>query len=717
MRQVIQSYKTGDMELAEVPPPAVRSGGVVVRTVRSLVSAGTEKMVVDLARKSLLGKARARPDLVRKVIDATRQQGLWNTLQKVRSKLDTPIPLGYSSAGVVVEVGEGVPDHRVGDRVACGGAGYANHAEYAYVPRNLLARVPDGVSMEEACFATVGAIALQGVRQTAPTLGERVAVLGLGLIGQLTVQLLRANGCRVLGFDPDPDRARLAEELGVHVAVSRDVEEAAERFGQGRGMDAVVVAASSPDAGPLAQAGAIARLRGRVVVVGLVKMEIDRSLYYRKELDLRMSMSYGPGRYDPDFEERGFDYPLAHVRWTEQRNLEAVLELLADKRLRLAPLITHRFAIEDALDAYGLISGGREPYLGVVLGYGADDEAPVAPPERVALDARPLDRERVRVGFVGAGGFAQSVLLPALERAGGVDFAAIASAGGTTARRIGDRHGFRAATADAGAVIRDPEVDAVFVVTRHDLHAPLVVDALEAGKHVFTEKPLALRPEELDAVVKAHERSPGGVMVGFNRRFAPLVQALCGHFEGRTHPLVMHYRVNAGLIPNDHWVHDPREGGGRILGEGCHFIDLCQHLAGAPPTRVFAEGIAGDTRYRGDDNVVITLRFADGSVASVLYTAAGDGRQGKEHLEVFGEGRQAALDDFRTLTLAAGGRAKRQSSSGQDKGFAEEMRRFLRSVREGGEMPIPFGQLVATTRATLAAAQSLRTGAPVTLQD
>jgi predicted dehydrogenase len=715
VRQLIQSYRTGEMEVAEVPPPAVRAGGAVVRTVRSLVSAGTEKMVVDLARKSLLGKARARPDLVRKVIETTRKQGILNTLKRVQTRLDTPIPLGYSCAGVVVEVGENVNEYRVGDRVACGGAGYANHADYNFVPRNLTARIPDGVSMEAACFATVGAIALQGVRQAAPTLGERVAVLGLGLIGQLTVQLLRANGCRVLGFDPNPARAKLAEELGADFAISSDLEGAAERFSQRRGVDAVIVAASSPGAAPLEQAGEMARARARVVVVGLVKMEIPRSLYYRKELDLRMSMSYGPGRYDPDFEERGFDYPIAHVRWTEQRNLEAFLELVADGRLRLEPLVTHRFSIDDALEAYGLISSGRDPYLAVLLEYGADDEAPTRPARRLEIASRPLARNRVRVGVVGAGSFGQAVLLPALKATGSVDWVAIASAGGTSAQRIGEQYGFREATADADDVIGHPDVDAVFVLTRHDLHAPLAIRALEAGKHVFTEKPLALSAAQLDDIAAARAQAPGDVMVGFNRRFAPFVQSIAEHFAGRTHPLVIHYRINAGFVPADHWIHDPEEGGGRILGEVCHFVDLCHHLAGAAPTRVFAECIAGDTRYRGDDNVAITLRFADGSVASVVYTAAGDARQPKEYLEVFGEGGMAILDDFRTLRLAREGRLRRMRSANQDKGFEEEMRQFLEAMRSGGEMPIPFEQSLQSSRATLAAVESLRSGAPVPL--
>jgi len=715
MRQLIQSYRTGEMKVEEVPPPAARPGGVVVRTVRSLVSAGTEKMIVDLARKSLLAKARARPDLVRKVLNTARKQGIANTLRKVQSKLDTPIPLGYSSAGVVVEVGEAVHEYRVGDRVACAGAGYANHADYNYVPRNLLAKLPDGVGMDAAAFATVAAIALQGVRQAAPTLGERIAVLGLGLIGQITVQLLRANGCRVLGFDPNPARARLAEQLGAQCAVSADLEAAADRFTDGEGLDGVIVAASAPNSGPLEQAGEISRLRGRVVVVGLVGMEVPRSLYYRKELDLRMSMSYGPGRYDPDFEERGFDYPIAHVRWTEQRNLQAVLELIADGRLRLDPLVTHRFSIDRALDAYELITTGREPYLGVLLEYGADDEEPRAPQPALRLRSEPRAKDRLGIGLVGAGGFAQSVLLPALKATGGFDPIAVASAGGTTARRIGEQYGFRVATSDAHAVVRDPEVDVVFVLTRHDLHAPFVVEALDAGKHVFTEKPLALSNEELDAITKAREGARGDVMVGFNRRFAPLVGKIVEHFEGRAQPLVMLYRINAGFIPREHWVHDPVEGGGRILGEACHFVDLLHHLAGAPPVRVSAECIAGGAKYRGDDNVAITLRFADGSIGTVIYTASGDDRMPKERLEVFGEGGVAVLDDFRSLELARGGKAHRERAANQDKGFAEEMRRFLAAVREGGPMPIPFEQSLASSRATIAVLEALRTGAPVVL--
>jgi predicted dehydrogenase len=713
MRQLIQSYRTGEMKIEDVPPPAVRAGGVVVRTVRSLVSAGTEKMIVDLARKSLLQKARSRPDLVRKVIDTARKQGVRNAFQKVQSKLETPIPLGYSSAGIVVEVGESVHEYRVGDRVACAGAGYANHADYAYVPRNLLAHVPDGVAFEEACFATVGAIALQGVRQTQPTLGERVAVLGLGLVGQLTVQLLAANGCRVLGFDPNPARAKLATELGAEVAVSADLEAAAERFTRGDGLDAVIIAASTPTNGPLEQAGEISRLRGRVVVVGLVGMEVPRSLYYKKELDLRMSMSYGPGRYDPDFEERGFDYPIAHVRWSEQRNLEAILELLAARRVRFAPLVTHRYSIDQALAAYDLITKGSEPFLGVVLDYGADEAEATAPPPRLTLGDAPKAKTALGIGLVGAGGFGQSVLLPALKAVGGTDAIAIASAGGATARRVGEQYGFRVATADASEVIRHADVDAVFVLTRHDLHARYVVAALEAGKHVFCEKPLALTRDEVAAIETARAASKGDVMVGFNRRFAPLVQRIGAHFAGRGAPLVMHYRVNAGFIPPEHWVHDPVEGGGRILGEGCHFVDLLHALAGARPVRVFAESIGAGSRFRGDDNVAITIRFADGSVGTVTYTAAGDSTLGKEYLEVYGEGAVAILDDFRTLLLAKNRKQEKVKAANQDKGFEEEMKRFVAAARTGGAMPIPFEELAATTRATIAAVESLQRGVPV----
>lgn len=714
MRQLIQSYRTGELTVEEVPPPTARPGGAVVRTFHSLVSAGTEKMIVDLARKSLFEKARARPDLVQKVVDTARKQGVLNTLRKVRTKLDTPIPLGYSCAGVVVEVGPGVHEYRVGDRVACAGAGYANHADYNYVPRNLLAKIPDGVTTEAASFATVGAIALQGVRQAQPTLGERVAVLGLGLIGQLTVQQLRAAGCRVLGFDPDSARADLARRLGAHEAVSGDIDEAARRFSDGEGMDAVIVAASSSSSAPLEQAGAISRLRGRVVVVGLVAMELDRSLYYRKELDLRMSMSYGPGRYDPDFEERGFDYPIAHVRWTEQRNLQAVLDLIHDDRLRVEPLITHRFPIDRALDAYDLISRAQEPYLGVVLDYGASADATAAPDApRLALRTEARAEGRLGIGVIGAGGFGQSVLLPALVKAGGIEPVVIASAGGMTAQRIGRQYDFRLSTSRAEEVLEHPDVDVVFILTRHDLHAPLAIQALQADKYVFTEKPLALSHGQLEELAKARAGSRGDVMVGFNRRFAPLVARLREHFQARTHPLVMSYRVNAGSIPNDHWVHDPVEGGGRILGEACHFVDLLHALAGGAPLRVSAQCIAGGGRYRGDDNVILTISFADGSIGTVVYTAAGDDRMPKERLEVFGEGAMAVLEDFRSLELSRGGRSRRQRTANQDKGFEEEIRRFLDAVRCGGPMPIPFEEAAASTWATLAAVDSLRQGSSI----
>ena len=715
MRQLIQSYRSGEMKIENVPAPGVRSGGVLVRTSRSLVSAGTEKMIVDLAQKSLLGKARTRPDLVRKVVDTARSQGILNTFRKVQSKLDTPIPLGYSNAGVVVAVGDGVSEYTVGDRVACGGAGYANHADYCFVPRNLTARIPEDVGFEEAAFATVGAIALQGVRQAAPTLGESVGVLGLGLIGQLAAQLLRANGCRVFGFDPDPDRARLAEEMGAHCAVSSEPEQAAEQFTRGRGLDAVIVSASTPSAGPLAQAGELSRLRGRVVVVGLVGMEIPRSLYYRKELDVRMSMSYGPGRYDPDFEERGFDYPLAHVRWTEQRNIEAFLSLSAEGKLHLSPLVTHRFSIDNALDAYSLIQAGREPFLGVVLDYSNDEEEPRVPESSIEIQRQPIEAAAVGVGVIGSGGFASSVILPSLRASGIAQNVAIASASGMTARLLGEKNGFQIASANADEVIAHPDVNAVFVLTRHNLHASLAIKALEAGKYVFTEKPLALSEDEVSALIATRNANHGELMVGFNRRFAPLVEEIQGHFAGRTHPLMIQYRVNAGFIPAEHWVHDPREGGGRILGEACHFVDLAHFLAGAPPVRVYAESITGDSRFRADDNVLIQLKFADGSIASILYTAMGDHAVSKEFIEVFGEGKVARLDDFRRLELYDKSGRRRVRSANQDKGFDQEIALFLNAVRTGDEAPIPFKESVATTRATLAATESLRTGLPQSL--
>lgn len=714
MKQIIQSYRTGELWLADVPGPALKSGGVVVQTAASLVSAGTERMIVELAKKSLIGKAQARPDLVRKVIDKIRTDGLAPTMTKVFAKLDTPIPLGYSAAGIVVEAGER-SGARVGDRVACAGAGYATHAEFNFIPRNLCVRLPDSVSFADASYATLGSIALQGVRQADLRLGESVAVIGLGLLGLLTVQLLKASGCRVVGSDPDPTKCELARSLGADEAVSTGLAEAATAFSGGYGVDAVLIAAATKSNEPIEIAAEACRPKGRVVVVGLVGMDVPRDTFYRKELDLRLSMSYGPGRYDPTYEEGGQDYPYAYVRWTEQRNIGAFLDLVAAGAVTPGRLTTHRFGIDDALRAYDLLEGkSKERYLGIVIDY--PRPSPGAPPtRRVELPvARPASG-RLGVGFIGAGNFAKSVLLPALARRDDVILTGLCTATGMSAVETGKRHGFRFATTNIDEVLADEGTQVVFVATQHQTHAAFVIRALEAGKHVFVEKPLCMTPEELsriEEVVRTLPRPGPCLTVGFNRRFSAHARAIRDAFRGHSSPMVVNYRVNAGVAPADSWVQDPERGGGRVIGEVCHFVDLAEFLVGSEPVAVSASAVrATDRRTVAEDSLVATLAYADGSLATIQYLAHGSPQVPKERGEVCADGVTAVLDNYRTTTFHGGPRGGVKGT--QDKGFDAEIAAFIAAVRAGGDWPIPFDSLARTTRVTFAIHEALREGRTV----
>jgi predicted dehydrogenase/threonine dehydrogenase-like Zn-dependent dehydrogenase len=700
VKAVIQNYRTGVLEVAEVPAPALRGGGALVRTRISVVSAGTEKLMVDLARKSLVGKARERPDLVGQVIGKVRRDGLLPTLETVRRRLDTPIPLGYSSAGTVLEVGQGVRGVAPGDLVACAGAGHASHAEVVYVPRNLLARVPEGVTAETAAFTTLGAIALQGIRLAEPRLGETGVVIGLGLLGLLAVQLLAASGCRVLGMDPDPERCRLALSLGAVEATSDQeaLTEAAERLTAGHGADLVLVTAGTRSSGPVALAGELARVNGRVVAVGAVGLDLPRKPYYDKELVFRVSRSYGPGRYDADYEERGRDYPYGYVRWTENRNMEAFLGQAAAGRVTVAPLVTHRYAIGEAGKAYELISGsGKEPYLGILLTYPEEPEVT----GRIRLAGGDTPRagggEGVTIGFLGAGSFATGVLIPALKKAGGIGLGGVCTSSGVSARHAAATFGFPYATTDQGEILGDPAVNAVAVCTRHHLHARQVVAALRAGKHVFVEKPLCLTPEELREItdlLRSPEQAPL-LMVGYNRRFAPLAVAMREFLAGGREPLAVHYRVNAGPIPHGHWVHDPESGGGRIVGEVCHFVDFLIWLTGSLPAAIHASVLPDGGRYRRD-NLAVLLTLADGSAGTISYTANGDKAFPKERVEASGGGRVAVLDNFRSLELWKNGRRTvSRSRFSQEKGHRQEWEAFRRAVVENLPSPTPLEQVVA----------------------
>jgi polar amino acid transport system substrate-binding protein len=724
MKQILQNYKTGEVSVADVPPPIAQRGRVLVRTAASLISAGTERMAVELGRKSLIGKARERPDLVRQVVRKAQREGLMNTLTAVQSKLNAANALGYSAAGVVIGAGDDVTTFSAGDRVACAGAGFASHAEVLSVPKNLCVRLPDAVDFEAAAFGTLGAIALQGVRLAEPTLGESIVVIGLGLLGQLTVQLLKANGCRVFGIDLDPAKIELARTLGADDGCVSGGETAAavSAWSRGRGADAVLITAATASDQPVELAGEISRLKGRVVAVGLVGMNVPRKIYYERELTLKVSMSYGPGRYDPEYEERGHDYPFAYVRWTEGRNIEAFLDLVAAGSVRVAPLVTHRFSIEDGERAYDLIAGEtKEPYLGVVLGYDTEREL-ARSIERRARDADPAGTAArasvatttaaaVRIGMIGAGSYAQKFLLPNFK-ANGAAFHAIATASGISARGIGDKYDFARVVASAEDVIADADANLVVIATRHDSHAPLARRALEAGRHVFVEKPLALTDEELDGVLGAARASNGQLMVGYNRRFSPHARACLEAFAARREPLSILYRVNAGRIARTHWIQDPREGGGRIIGEVCHFIDLMHFLTGAITTRVYAEQVAGRNAEAVDeDSVLITLRFSDGSNGQIAYLAEGDSALAKERIEVFGGGKTFVIEDFRSATLYEGGRERRQAKlRAQDKGQAAEVRALCAMVGTGAPAPIALNDLAATTRATFRIRDSLRTG-------
>ena len=714
MKQLIQEMDSGTLRLVDVPSPVLRPGGVLVRTRHSVISVGTERSTVELGRKSLVGKAMERPDQVRKVLDTVAREGVASAYAKVKTRLSALSPMGYSAAGQVEAVGAGVTGLEAGDIVACAGAGYASHAERLWVPKNLVVRVPRGVGTEAAAFATMGAIALQGVRQAEPRLGERVAVIGLGILGQMTVQLLAASGVRPLAIDLDPGRVALAQEYGaLGMLRSDDVEAIVADATDGMGADAVIIAAATSSTDPVVLAGALARDRARVVVVGAVPIELPRSPYYEKELEVRLSRSYGPGRYDPDYEERGHDYPVGYVRWTEQRNMQAFLELIAAGKMELDRLVTHRFDFQHAVSAYDAVTGEEgASALGVVLRYPTE---PADEPRRIHLHREPAPgkaRGASRIGLIGAGNFAQDVLVPTLKKLD-VRLLGVSSAGGLTARKAAEKHGFAYLAAGADEVLADPETDAVVIATRHGDHARLTVDALRAGKAVFVEKPLALTIEELDDVVDAARGGPP-LMVGFNRRFAPATSFVRDRLEGLPGARVVHVRVNAGYIPPESWVHDPADGGGRLLGEGCHFVDLALYLAGSPAVRVEAVAMAGDDPAAPlQDNFIITMQCQDGSVASVLYTAKGSPRSGKERVEVFAAGRSAVIDDFRRAEVH--GRRRERWSGKQDKGHTGELEAFVAMLRGGGESPIPLEALEHSSRVTLLAAESLRAGRAVEL--
>ncbi|MFE6054100.1 bi-domain-containing oxidoreductase [Kitasatospora sp. NPDC056446] len=722
MKQVVQNYKSGELSVLDVPVPGCKPGGVLVRTVYSLISTGTEMMKVSEAGMSMVGKARSRPDQVAKVMQSVATNGLPATYRKVMGKLDSYTPLGYSLCGVVEQAGAGIDDVKVGDLVACAGNEHALHAELNWVPRNLYTPVPDGLAPQHAAFGTVGSIALQGVRQGEPQLGEVALVIGLGLIGQLVVQLLTAAGVRVVGADPDPSRCELAEKLGAAACGdpgSAAVENAVAELTGGHGVDQVYLAAGGGSNQPVELAAHLARDRGRVVDIGKCKLDLPWNAYYEKELDVRFSRSYGPGRYDPEYELEGRDYPIGYVRWTERRNLACFIDLMARGRVDVGPLVSHVADFEDAVETYRRLKDGELKAVTALFRYPPAEPQAQAPTVAVPAVRRPAaqaaparhGKAPVRLAFIGAGNYATSMLLPHLAQREGVALSTVVTTTALSAANAQRKFGFAQATTDLDSVLGDDAIDAVFVVTRHSSHAALTRKALLAGKTVFVEKPLALTEEELASVLATVEESGNDrLQVGFNRRFAPLLREARSHLGARTGPASLRYLVNAGRLQHGSWYLQQGTEGSRFEGEGGHFIDTASWLLGADPVSVYAVAPSGN------EDLQIVLSYPDGSTAAISYVTSGAPGFPKETLDLLADGKVLKLDDF--VRASVYGRKRWVSSrlpKARDKGQSNELASFVKAVRTGGPMPVPLESLVATTAATLAVQASLAGGAPVTL--
>jgi predicted dehydrogenase len=714
MRALLEDMKSGRVAAFDVPAPELQAGGILVRTAFSAISAGTEKAAVEVGRKSLLRKAMARPDLVKQVLEYAQSNGIRAARQKVQARLETLSPLGYSCSGFVLEAGAGATGFQPGDRVACAGSGYASHCEINFVPSNLAVRVPDGVDLQAASLTTIGAIAVQGVRQANVTFGETVAVIGVGLVGVLAIEVLRAAGCRVIAIDVSSERAaQAAAAFGAHLGLCTSdpgLEAAVASFSR-YGMDAALITAATKPADPLELAAKLLRDRGRISVIGDVGMGVSRANMYKKEISLAMSRSYGPGRYDPSYEEGGQDYPVGFVRWTEKRNMEAFLDLLSAGSLQLDPLLAHRFPVEEGGKAFAAVEAGA--YTGIIDYHAAADVRPSAKP---SIPVQPRPKDKLRVGCIGAGGFARGVIFPHLRSSARVILESVATRTGAAAESARAGFGFTLA-ASPSELIANPNLDAVFILTRHNSHAEYVKSALEQARYVFVEKPLAINRQQLETVRTAYakclaDNGSSFLMVGLNRRFSPLTEKLKAFFSHRTEPMVVHIRCNAGFVPGSSWVQDP-ENGGRIVGELCHFVDWARAVVGCRMQTLTAAALPDSGRY-SRDNVTVTIRFEDGSVANLLYLSNGDRAVAKEYFEVFCGGGIARLDDFKALYLSRNGKTE-TLKSGRDKGHRREVELAIAAMMEGKEAPIPFAELIEVTEATFAIEEGIRTQSMVSL--
>jgi polar amino acid transport system substrate-binding protein len=708
LKQLIQNFKSGKLYVDEVPLPSISEGMILVENKFSLISSGTERSTVKVAKANLLGKAKQRPDLVAQVIQNIKKEGLAATINKVKTKLDSLKALGYSTSGTVLASLDTKGLFKTGDRVACAGQDYASHAEIVSIPQNLAAKIPDNVSFEEAAFTTLGAIALQGIRQADPKLGEKVCVIGLGLLGQLTGQLLRANGCAVFGIDLSERLISLADEISVTKALNRNdpnLISACESFTDGRGFDYIIITAAAPTNDPVVLATEICRKKGKIIVVGAVKMDIPREPYfYKKELELKISCSYGPGRYDVDYEEGGDDYPYAYVRWTEQRNMEAFLEMVSKGLVNVKPLITYTFEIEKAEEAYDIVLGNNPmPHVGILLKYSENHSKFLS---KKLTNAEPV--ERINVGFIGAGSFAQSYLIPNVKSYG-ASLDVVVTTKGINSKNVADKFKFNACSSDINDILGKADINTVFIATPHSLHATQVIESLKANKNVYVEKPLAITEAELNTIIETKALYNHPLMVGFNRRFAPICEDIKREFKNSGSPLVVNIRINAGYIPKDHWIQNPSIGAGRIIGEMCHFIDLMQFFTDSEPVRVYADCIrTQNEKIKPDDNIAVILRFSDGSIGNLTYVSNGDKALPKEQIEIFGAEKAAVINDFQNGSIYYNNKRRLLKSSG--KGHKEEVNAFLKSLEVGSDSPIDFRSLCLTTLTTFKIIDSLNTG-------
>jgi predicted dehydrogenase/threonine dehydrogenase-like Zn-dependent dehydrogenase len=702
MHQLTQQLKSGHMEILEVPFPYLGRGQILVRNHFSVISTGTEGKTVIDARKGYIAKAKSRQKEVSQVIEMIKSNGLKETYKLVMNKLEAPAALGYSCSGEIISVGEDVDGYKVGDFVACGGQG-AYHADVVSVYKNLCVKIPENVELHHAAFTTLAAIAIQGVRQADLRFGESCVIIGLGLIGQLTIQILNAAGIKTICIDIDEEQVKVSKKYGATSSLNRNqpgIEKIIQEQTHGIGADAVLITAGTSSLDPINFAGEVCRRKGKVVIVGAVPTGFERVNYYKKELELLMSSSYGPGRYDFNYEEKGIDYPVGYVRWTENRNMQTFVDLLSAGKIDMDKIISHTYSLEEAPEAYNMIIGKTEHYVGILIQYDYQETIQ----RTVKLRDIQYKPEEVNVGFIGAGNFAQNILLPRLK--GLCNFTGIVTAHGNSARYVADKYKFKYCSDNANDLIEDKNTNTVFIATRHNLHARQVINTLKAGKNVFVEKPLAMTMEELEEIKSIFDSSQEGnrLMVGFNRRFSPLIQTIHKLFPSEQ-PKAMNFRINAGSVPADHWVNDPELGGGRIIGEGCHFIDLAMYIAGSPISSVIANAMNENPQQ--NDTISISLTFNNGSVANISYFSNGSKSLPKEYIEVFSSGVTAVIDDFKTLTIYDKKITKHKLKS-QDKGHTEEVKQFIKSIKDGKSSPIPFSELYLSTKATFKVLDSIK---------